>query len=255
MAIVPRIHNDAHTSKTTSGGTYGGGARRKTNNPRVHRNYEYIGGGYGGEMSLAAYNALIGIVLLFGFAANYFMVKYCTDYFMGWSNLKLTVIYFILVIVGIILSSASRNAFVSFIGYCMVVVPVGMILCRDIVFFKPELVSNAILLTGGIVLVMLIASTLFPRIFCSIGGGLAFALFAALAVELVLMIIGKGVPTLISGIFAVVFSLYIGYDWARAHEQYRSADAAVDACVSLYLDIVNVFMELLYLLGITDGDY
>jgi FtsH-binding integral membrane protein len=44
---------------------------------------------------------------------------------------------------------------------------------------------------------------------------------------------------------AALFCGYIAYDWAKAQEESPTADNAVDACVGLYLDIINLFLRIL----------
>ena len=48
---------------------------------------------------------------------------------------------------------------------------------------------------------------------------------------------------------AALFSLYIGYDWARANQCQKTLDNAVDLATSLYLDIINLFVRILSILS------
>lgn len=48
---------------------------------------------------------------------------------------------------------------------------------------------------------------------------------------------------------AGIFSLYIGYDMYRANSMTKTMDNAVDICVDLYLDIINLFLFLLRIMG------
>jgi FtsH-binding integral membrane protein len=54
---------------------------------------------------------------------------------------------------------------------------------------------------------------------------------------------------IIDYIAAGIFSLYIGYDMYRASVIERNIDNAVDVALSLYLDIINLFLEILKILG------
>ena len=80
---------------------------------------------YYGEMSRSNYNLLIGGVLLWGFVINALMVKYATPHILGLNPLGLIIGYFALSIICMIISAKSDSAIVSFIGYNLVVVPVG----------------------------------------------------------------------------------------------------------------------------------
>ena len=53
----------------------------------------------------------------------------------------------------------------------------------------------------------------------------------------------------LSSFAAAIFSLYIGYDMYRAQRYPKTADNAVDCAVDIYLDIINLFLRLLRILG------
>jgi FtsH-binding integral membrane protein len=68
-------------------------------------------------------------------------------------------------------------------------------------------------------------------------------------VQLALMLFGMQTPSLLDGLFVLIFSGYIGYDWARANQLPKTLDNAIDASAALYLDIVNLFLRILRLLS------
>ena len=47
----------------------------------------------------------------------------------------------------------------------------------------------------------------------------------------------------------IIFSLYIGYDWARANTCARTVDNAIDLSASLYLDIINLFLRIVAIMS------
>ena len=55
----------------------------------------------------------------------------------------------------------------------------------------------------------------------------------------------------INFIACLIFSLYIGYDWVKAGDNYKSTTTAVLAAADLYLDIINLFIRIL---NIKDSD-
>lgn len=55
--------------------------------------------------------------------------------------------------------------------------------------------------------------------------------------------------TITSWVAAGVFSLYIGYDFQRAQAYPKTADNAVDCALDIYLDIINLFLRILRILG------
>ncbi|MBT7579493.1 MAG: hypothetical protein HN633_12065, partial [Candidatus Marinimicrobia bacterium] len=46
-----------------------------------------------------------------------------------------------------------------------------------------------------------------------------------------------------------IFCGYIGYDWGRANQIPKTLDNAVDSAAALYMDIINLFLRVLRILG------
>lgn len=197
------------------------------------------------EMSLRAYNLTIGAVLLWGFVINMLMCQFCTDIFMSWNFVAVIIGYFIVAIAGICMSRFSDNPFISFIGYNMVVIPVGVILSIALTEYDQISIMNALTNTIFITIIMIGLSTLKPDIFLSLGKVLFFCLFGVIICELILILFGISTPSWWDFGVALIFCGYIGYDWAKAQEQPRTLDNAIDSVVGLYLDIINLFLRLL----------
>lgn len=206
---------------------------------------------YYGEMSRSNYNLLIGGVLLWGFVINALMVKYATPHILGLNPLGLIIGYFALSIIGMIISAKSDSAIVSFIGYNLVVVPVGAVLSVALVGTSSVSIMHAVIATGSVVAIMTILGSLFPNFFISMGRALFITLTVVVVVELLSMLFGWHMPSFWDWLVALLFSGYIAYDWAEAQYRPRTADDAVDACAGLYLDIVNLFLRIL---SISDDD-
>ena len=150
----------------------------------------------------------------------------------------------------------SHSAVVSFIGYNLVVLPLGFVLSMYVIEFEPLLVMSVFFETAAVTLTMMLLSIVFPRLFLSLGRALGISLLVVIFVELIFFIIAiatgsfnEQVSLFIDGIVVVIFSLYIGYDWAVAQRRHRTVDAAVDSACALYLDIINLFIRLLAIAG------
>ena len=202
---------------------------------------------YGGELSQSAFNGLIGAILLYGFGLNAILVKYCSQYFVDINPVALIIGYFVLCIAGILISKNSDNPFISFLGYNLVVIPVGVVLSICLQDTASDIVLNTCIVTAGVTFIMMGASMIFPKAFLSLGKVLFIALIAVIVVELLLLIFGVTEPAWVDALVALLFCGYIGYDWAKAQDGDYTADAAVDACVGLYLDIINLFIRILSL--------
>lgn len=207
--------------------------------------YDYVKERKNGELSLRAYNLTIGLVLLWGFVVNVLMCKFCTQTFMSWNFTAVVIGYFIVAIAGMLISQFSDNPFISFIGYNMVVLPVGVVLSIALAEYNKVSIMNALLTTTFVTLIMIIISTIIPNIFLSMGKVLFVCLIGVVVCELIFMLIGFSTPSLWDFVVALIFCGYIGYDWAEAQTKAHTLDNAVDSVVDLYLDIVNLFLRIL----------
>ena len=196
------------------------------------------------ELSVRTYNIVIGLILLWGVLINIIMCVCCTEIFMQWNPVAIIIGYFVVAIAGIYLSESS-NALVSFIGYNMVVIPIGVVLSIALVDYDQISIMNALVTTVAITLLMILLGSIFPQIFFSMGRVLFVCLTGVVICEIIFLLIGFSTPSIWDWIVALIFCGYIGYDWAEAQTKPRTLDNAVDSVVALYLDIVNLFMRLL----------
>lgn len=203
-----------------------------------------------GEDSLSAqqYNSIIGFALLWGFALNILIIHFFSDFFMRMNPILLIVLYFILALGGTAIASFSRNPVMSFIGYNLVVIPVGAVLSVCLSGYDPQIIVRAIIATGIVVIVMTVASMIYPQVFLSLGRVLFIALALAIIAEIILLLLGLN-PGWMDWLVVLIFCGYIGYDWARANAITKTADNAIDSVIHLYLDIINIFLRLLAIFG------
>lgn len=201
--------------------------------------------GESNELSIRAYNIVIGLILLWGFIINIIMCVCYTETFMHWNLIAIVIGYFAIAMSGCILSEISSNAFISFIGYNLVVIPIGVILSIFLADYDQISVMNALVTTVAITLLMILLGSIFPQIFLSMGRVLFVCLTGVIICELIFLLIGFSTPSIWDWIVALIFCGYIGYDWAEAQTKPRTLDNAVDSVVALYLDIVNLFISLL----------
>lgn len=204
-------------------------------------------------MTRNAFYFVIGCILSWGFTATYII----SDLTANWQPgiFELLFVGLALPFTGIFMSMSS-SALISFFGFNLVVIPFGAILGPTLAHYElaqPGIVSQAATLTACVTAVMALSGLAFPDFYRSIGG----ALFGALTALLAVLIISMFVPALMG--FTVIhygaaglFALYIGYDMHRASEVPATLDNAVDVCISLYLDIINLFLWILRILGSDD---
>ncbi|WP_418114998.1 Bax inhibitor-1 family protein [Vibrio scophthalmi] len=208
--------------------------------------------GFTGEPEISArlYNLAIGAVLCWGFWINWLMVSAIPVEVISSINPWVFFIgYFASCFIGIYLFRSSSNPLVSFLGYNFVVVPFGLIINMVVSQYDPALVLSAIQVTGLVTGVMMILGTLFPNFFAKIAGALTIALLAVIVVELFQIFVLGIHQAWIDWAVAVIFCGYIGYDWGRANQIPKTLDNAVDSAAALYMDIINLFLRILRIMG------
>ena len=234
--------NDSLSSEKKYG-AFGGGRVREAD------------GGDAGGIPVTKYNLILGGVLFWGFLANALICFFTRNVALYEYALPILIGYLVLALVGVLMTR-SHSATVSFIGYNLVVVPLGFVLSLYISEFEPLLVLSVFAMTAAVTLTMMLLSLVFPRLFLSMGRALGITLLVVIVLELIFTFVAiatgafsDSLYLVIDWIVVVVFSLYVGYDWAIAQRRYRTVDAAVDSACALYLDIINLFIRLLSIMG------
>lgn len=204
------------------------------------------------EISPQAYNMIIGATLLYGFLINCFMVAFCYDAAASMNPIVFTIAYFVMAIVGGLMVHKSDNPVISFIGYNLIVIPMG--LCLSIIintylsYGYQNTIIAAFLITAVVTIVMMVLSSMFPSFFLSLGKTLFISLLITIVVELILFFIGIQLGV-IDYVVVLIFCGYIGYDWAKANEHVKTVDNAIDSASELYVDIINLFVRILRILA------
>lgn len=207
------------------------------------------------EISERAYNLILGGTLLYGFLVNCFMVKFCYGFAVslvetsGWLFFGL---YFVMCMAGSALVNRSVNPVVSFIGYNLIVIPLGLVVSIVVNAFVSAGYTSTVVAAFGITSLvtvgMMLLSTIFPNFFLSMGKTLFVTLLLTVAIELIMMLVGAPLG-IIDYIVVFIFCGYIGYDWARANNCARTVDNAVDSAAELYVDVIGVFLRILSILS------
>ena len=201
------------------------------------------------QISPAYYNLVLGLTLLWGFAINYLMVKNLDPSLFAGSPILFMIGYFACSIIGMLIVQKSDKPFISFLGYNLVVLPLGLLVNMVVAQYDPRIVQDALRTTGMVTLAMMILGSLFPKFFQKIAGALTVALIAVIVVELISVFLFKTHHGIFDWIVALIFCGYIGYDWARANMIPKTVDNAIDSAAALYMDIVFLFLRILRILG------
>ena len=217
------------------------------------RKEERLNSGVGDQISVRRYNAFMLLTLLWGFLVNTVMVYYFAIPIMrllsGVGPLWIFIGYFVLAIAGIAISARSTNPWISFLGYNLLVLPIGVLLCLILPGIPVAIVTKALLLTGIVTATMTLLGLVAPNVFLGMGRTLFIALIVGILAELVATFLFHYTGTAFDWLFVVLFSGYIGYDVAKSQIYPKTVDNAVDCALDIYLDIINIFIRLLALLS------
>jgi len=201
-------------------------------------------------ISASLYNLIIGMVLLWGFALNWIIVENVpTSAISGINPWVFLIGYFATCFLGIYLFTSSDKPIVSFLGYNLVVVPFGFVLNTIVSKYDPAIVGEALITTGAVTGMMMVLGTIFPAFFKKISGALTVALITVIIVEVVSAVFFGVSHGIMDWIVALIFCGYIGVDWGRANSIPKTVDNAVDSAAALYMDIINLFVRILSILG------
>ena len=167
--------------------------------------------------------------------------------------LYLIIGYFVCAFIGVLMSSKSDNPVISFIGYNLVAVPIGLVLSLTVSAYvrggAGDIVIQAIIYTAVSAACMIVLSIAFPDFFSGLGKILFGSLIGLLVAGLISALFFPGAYNLITWIGAAIFALYIGYDYWRAQQFPKTLDNAIDCSLDIYLDIINLFIRVLRILG------
>lgn len=202
------------------------------------------------QISANAYNLILGAVLLWGFAVNWYLVTTVpAEVMLAIPQIAFLIGYFVLAMSGVALLAGSQDPMYSFLGYNLIVLPVGLLLVVVLPDYSHEIIVQAvqttILLTAG----MMILGTLFPAFFRRIESSLFIALLVSILVELGQAFFFGTHLAAMDYIVAAIFCGYIGVDWGRANRIERTVDNAIDSAAALYLDIINLFLRILRIMA------
>ncbi|MBQ6068990.1 MAG: US12 family protein [Bacteroidales bacterium] len=217
------------------------------------RKEERLNSGVADQVDVRTYNAVMCGTLLWGFLVNALMVAYLavpiTTALAGVKPWVLLVGYLVLAIAGIAISVKSSNPWISFLGFNLLVLPMGVVLCMIVPWLPVAIVTKALLLTGIVTATMILLGLIRPQLFLGLGKTLFVALLVGLVAELVATFLLGYRGAAFDWLFVIIFSGYIGYDIAKSQMYPKTIDNAVDCALDIYLDIINLFIRLLSLLS------
>ena len=205
----------------------------------------------GEEVSESKYNLYLGACVCYGFLMNAISIALWEDFFLSMNPIVFLVGYFISCIVGTIIAVGSSSPLISFLGYNLIVLPIGGLLTISLGAYTGADILLAMSLTGVVTLIMTLLSIAKPNFFRGLGKTLFLSLILGIIVEVIAMILGFS-TTIFDFFFVVIFALYIGYDYVKAQDYPKTIDNAIDSAIDIYLDIINLFLRILSIIAKSD---
>ena len=202
-------------------------------------------GAQGNIVSENTYNAVIGLILLWGIALNIVMAYFLTPYIVGLNRSVVILGYLIVSFACRYVVAKSDSALISVLGFTGMAGAMGVLLTYVMRRYTSSTIYSAFLATGIIVVVMIIAAALFPAFFRKLGRVLFVSLMGSLVIQLITGLIFHIRLGVMDYILVIIFSGYIGYNWAKAQAYPKTLDNAIDSAASIYIDIINIFLRLL----------
>lgn len=197
------------------------------------------------------YNSVMGFTVLYGLVINILMCHFCARFVSHINPLFLLLGFLLLSFAGSAIAYRSASPVIKFLGYNMIVFPIGLLLTQFISWYgglNSLIVIQAFNYTLIITAAMIGAGILFPSFFAKIGGILFSCLIGIIVASIFSLIFHfNGIGIAFFG--AIVFSLYIGYDFWRSQQYPKTTGNAISCATDIYLDMINLFMYILRILG------
>ncbi len=211
-----------------------------------------MGATEGKALTENGYNIAIGLTILWGILINVGMSYFLTPYITKIDPRIAIIGYLVVSIACITVVAKSRKPAISFLGFTGLAAAMGFALTIIVSAYSSSTIYSAFLATGIIVVAMMIVSTIFPSFFLSLGRTLFFALIGAIVIELVGGLIFHLPLGVLDYVMVVIFAGYIGFDWAKAQAYPRTLGNAINSAADIYVDIINIFIRLLSIIGKND---
>ena len=200
-------------------------------------------------LSDRAYNLVIGLVVLYGLALNFLVYRFFGASIIRMNYWLVLILYFAASFGGLFIVYKNRDPFVSLLGFTLLALGMGFILCFLLSYYRPALILQALAVTGVTTGVMMLLAVIFPSFFASLGRGLGISLLVCVAAELIGGLLFRLPMNYMDWIVALLFCGYIGYDWTKAQRYPRTLNNAIDSAADIYVDVVNLFVRILRILG------
>lgn len=216
------------------------------------------------EMTRQAYAFLLSAFTAIGIAFCAVCTTVSYDWDMSAWSLWETIGFFVAVlavaIVGTLIANASSNPIISLFGFALVAGPFGLMLGPLVASYTTASVLRVLVLTVLMTLLLGVIGAVIPKDLSAWGtwlfGGLMILLLGLFAVP-IMGLLGlpvEGAMTLLDWAGLVLFGAFVIFDLNRAMRIPYTLDNAIDCALSVFVDMINIFIRLLSLMGTSSND-
>lgn len=202
----------------------------------------------GMEVTAGVFNLIIGGVLLWGLFVDFLIAHFLGTAILQMNFIVMIILYFAATLGGKFITYRFQNPAISFAGFTLMAAGFGLIITYVVQGYTSSTIVLALTITAMVTAIMMIAGMLFPAFFFKISRTLFLALAAVLVVSLITALMGFRLGILDYVVIAI-FCGYIGFDWARAQQYPKNVDNAIDSAADIFMDIVNIFIRVLSIIG------
>ena len=196
-----------------------------------------------------SYNLVIGGVVLWGLALNALMATWLREPILQLNYTAVLIAYFVVSLASTALVYRSDSPALSFVGFTGLSLSMGLLLTFIVSAYDGGSIRNAFIATAAVTACMISLAGVYPTVFLRMGRSLFIALLIALVVDLLCLFLLHVDFSLIDAAVVLIFAGYLGFDWARAQTYPKTLDNAVDSAADIYVDIINIFIRILRIMG------
>ncbi|MBQ8136008.1 MAG: US12 family protein [Clostridia bacterium] len=200
------------------------------------------------------YSLAIGLTVLLGLFFSYAVSLAAVrlgimNHFSQGTLIITIIVYLAASIGGSFIMNKTENTIACVGGFALMAFGTGLLLTVFVAAYTSASIANAFLITMGITAVMTLAATAFPKAFLSMGRMLSLALLALIIIELVVTFIFRVHQQVTDYIVILIFTGFIGFDWALAQQRPATIPNAIRSAAAIYMDVINILIRILSIIG------
>jgi FtsH-binding integral membrane protein len=188
-----------------------------------------------------------------GLLSSAIMAYECLD----WrpSSPWLFIVVLLIPFAGVFITLRSENPVISLLGFALITIPMGAVLGPVLVMYTTASIIKVVAVTMSMAMVLGLIGAMIPNSLESWGSWLIGGLWVLIIcsffepIARMLSLPVEGALTWIDWAAVVLFSGLLIFDFNRAMRVERTFGNSVDCAVGVYLDIMNLFLHLLRLMG------